>query len=74
MTNEKTVTLKQVVAATGKTEMTVFNWRRGSAQVNPLPTVTVPRGLRHKVLVPRGKFLKWAAEHGVAVDLKRLDA
>lgn len=66
------LTTQQVVKATGKTEMTVYNWRRGSARVDKMPHVVKPRGERHAVLIPKDKFLKWAAEHGIEVDLKIL--
>lgn len=67
------LSVKQVCDATGRTEMTVFNWRRGSARVDPCPSVLVPRGARHTVRFPRTKFLKWANAHGIEVDVKKLD-
>lgn len=71
------LTVKQICAVTGRTEMTVYNWRRGSARVTPIPHVVQQRGARHVVLFPRVKFLAWAKEHGVEVDqvaFAKLDA
>lgn len=62
------LTVKQVCALTGRTEMTVFNWRRGSPRVEPLPHILTHRGARHIVLFPRAKFLAWAKTHGIELD------
>ncbi len=76
-----TLTVRQVVAATGVTEMTVLNWRKGTyapstkegkARPSKLPCRLKKVGSRHRVEFDRDKFLSWADKHGVAVDLKEL--
>lgn len=68
---EDLIPLKQVPAACGVTEMTVFNWRMGTTR-KKLPCVLKRAGSRHRVFVKRGVLEKWAAQQGIKLNQKEL--
>lgn len=53
--------------------MTVYNWRKGSTRISPLPCKTKVKGeKRHKVYFLRSQVISWAKRNHItlAVDLE----
>ena len=58
----------QVAAMFGVSNMSVFNWRKGTKAMTPLPTAATKSTLsRPKVLFNLSAVLTWAKKHGVVV-------
>lgn len=73
---EPLLNTKQVMAVFGVSDMTVFNWRHGTASKKPLPTVLKPvgaSGVRQLVGFKPSAIKRWAAQHAVHLDEKKLE-
>lgn len=62
------LTIKDLCRIYGVGAMTVYNWRRGSTRIAPLPChrLTVGAGKeRHRIKFTESVVTKWAAKHGI---------
>lgn len=57
------ITLRDASKRLDVTNMTLHNWRRGSATMPPLLAYHVPGGRGHTVLLDEAEFVAWMKRH-----------
>jgi hypothetical protein len=67
MAQAQTLTNRQVIAGFRVSDITIFNWRKGTATKDPLPSSNED-GTR--VLYKPTEVKRWAKAHGLAFDLE----
>lgn len=61
------LTITQMTRVFNTTNMTIYNWRKGTVTRRPLPTVADPKATKATVLFDSKEVLRWAKEYGVPV-------
>lgn len=71
--NKVTLTIPQVASMFGVTPVTIFNWRKGTRTLSPMPTVAPKSDDKRQAVGFALKDLKtWAKKHGLI--FKELEA
>ena len=63
MASKQLLTTKQVIAGFAVGHMTIYNWRKGTAKQDPLPTVAVQGEDGNKVMFSATDVKAWAKKY-----------